>query len=239
MEDAYAVFAKYALGERLTVCHCNLCMAEEAERALVRTPLREIPADLLAEYTNSAHGYDDGPIADELRYFLPRYFELIALDQPPDHMGLDQCLRRLGESAYREKWPPDEAEVIDRFFDVFVRSSTAHLEVGQWPVGWLPAFQLIDAITMALTAGADVERVIRSLDGAPDPAAAVHLAVLRRDVGAGPLLRSAYLEEEKYRHSAELLGEWLLSPAIDARIEAAFFAVEDPRLQEILSKGTW
>lgn len=241
MDDAYTVFAKYTLSGRLTVCHCNVCMTEETELALRRTPLQKIPAELMAEYTNSAHGYDDGPIANELRYFLPRYFEIIALGQTPDYFGgIDQCLRRLGESAYREKWASAEADVIDRFFDVFLRSSTQHLEVEEWPVGWLPAFELTDAITMALTAGADVERLIRTLDNAPDPAAAVHLAAMRRKVvteGSGFRFRSAYLEEEKYIAAARRLGDWLVSPAITARIEAAFFAVTDPRLQEVLAKG--
>jgi hypothetical protein len=242
VEEAYAVFSRYRPTGALTVCNCDVCMSLEAERALTRTPLREIPSALLAEYTNSAHGYDEGAIATELRYFLPRYFELIAAGDPPD-LGLDICLRRLGEASYRTNWPAEEASVIDRFFDAFVIASAARVEVVEWPIGWLPVFDMTDALTMALTAGGDVERLIRALESAPDPGAAVHFASLRRrlrQVGGGVhLFESAYFEEEQFHDAAERLGTWLVGPPIRARIEAAFFLVEDSRLQEFLSQAAW
>ena len=105
IEEAYRVFSAYRLGHDLIVCHCPSCMTEEAKRQLVGAPLRSIPAELLAEYTNSAHSYDDDQVSRELRYFLPRYFELIAAHDYPDHGGLDICLRRLGDADYRNKWP--------------------------------------------------------------------------------------------------------------------------------------
>ena len=124
--DAYREFSSYAIGSTLVVCHCNCCMTEETERELVKTPLRQVQASLLAEYTNSAHAWDDTQVARELRYFLPRYFELIAANDPPDAMGLDICLRRLGQAQWRQKWRPAEVEIIDRFFDgLIVASSVA------------------------------------------------------------------------------------------------------------------
>ena len=242
VEDAYRVFSAYRIGGRLTVCNCNVCMHVDTERALAQTPLREIPSSLLAEYTNSAHGYDEDQIATELRYFLPRYFELIANQDPPDHLGLDQCLRRLGEASYRAKWPKDEAEVIDRFFDAFLVAYTANIDVEQWPVGWLPVLDVIDALTLALTAGADVERLIAAYDRAADPGAGVHLASLRRHVkqtAGGPVLESAYLDGEPHRDAVKRLGAWLVSDAVRARIDAAFYAVDDPHLQEFLSTAAW
>ena len=242
VEEAYSVFSSYELAGRLTVCNCNVCMQPETERALIHTPLREVPSSLLAEYTNSAHGYDDGEIATELRHFLPRYFELIAADDPPDHLGGDQSLGRLGESSYRTKWPAREAEVIDAFFDECLVSTTTKLELVQWPVGWLPAFDLLDVITMALTGGADVERLIGAIEKAPDPGASVHIASLRRHLrqtADGHILDSSYLEGERYAAAAKLLGAWLTSAAVSARIQDAFFVVDDPRLQEILSKQAW
>jgi len=87
IDDATRVFARYTITWPLTVCHCDCCMTDETERALIATPLKEIPAELLAEYTNSAHAWDDDTVAREMRYFLPRYMELIAHNDPPDHLG--------------------------------------------------------------------------------------------------------------------------------------------------------
>ena len=93
VEDGYEIFGDHRIRHSLTVCHCNSCMSVEHERELLKTPLRDIPAALLAEYTGSAHSWDDGPVAREMRYFLPRYFELIAQNDPPDNCGIDICLR--------------------------------------------------------------------------------------------------------------------------------------------------
>lgn len=69
-----------------------------------------------------------------------------------------------------------------------------------------------------------------------DPAAAVHMAALRRRVierTDRTYLHSPYLED--HASAADRIGEWLLQPQVSARIEAAFFAVQDPRLQQLLS----
>ena len=95
---------------------------------------------------------------------------------------------------------------------------------------------------MALTAGAKVERLIQALESAPDPGAAVHLAVLRGDVvreDPGFILESVYLRDPRYREAAQKLGDWLVGPSVGERLEAAFYEVTDPRLQEILSKAAW
>jgi len=242
VEEAYAVFSQYRPIGRLTVCNCDVCMDLEMERVLERTPLREISSPLLAEYTNSAHGYDDEEIATDLRYFLPRYFELIAAGDPPDHLGLNSCLRRLGESSYRTKWPAQEADVIDRFFDAFLIACTAHLDVEESSSGWEPVFDITDALTLALTAGADVERLIRAIESAPDPGAAVHIASLRwrlRQTVTVPVFDCVYLEGEQYQEAAKRLAAWLSGTPVRERIEAAFFMVDDPRLQGFLSSSAW
>ena len=72
-------------------------------------------AQLLAEYAHSAHQLDDHTV-NQFRYFLPRYFELVAAGRAPSHYAAENCLERLGEAAYRSNWPQDEVEVIDAFF---------------------------------------------------------------------------------------------------------------------------
>jgi hypothetical protein len=210
-------------------------MTDETERALIATPLKEIPAELLAEYTNSAHAWDDDTVAREMRYFLPRYMELIAHNDPPDHLGLDICLRRLAYADWHEKWPADEAEAIDRFFEAVVVASLPRLELALWPVGWRLDFDLADLLTLVATANGDIARVLSAWDAAADPAAALHMAALRGRV-RNELDRiyfySAFLPERVAQ--ADAIGAFLMRPQVTARIEAAVLAVEDPRLQQIL-----
>jgi hypothetical protein len=236
IDEATRVFARYRLSGALTVCHCNCCMTEETERALLTTPLERVSPELLAEYTNSAHAWDDDKVAREMRYFLPRYMQLIALNEPPDHLGLDICLRRLAYADWREKWPAEEVEAIDRFFDSVVVASLPRLELALWPVGWRLAFDLADMLTMVACADGDIERVLRAWDAVADPAAALHMAALRDRVH-NELDRvyfySAFLPERAAQ--ADAIGAFLMRPEVTARIEAAVFMVDDPRLQQILS----
>lgn len=237
VEDAYRVFGRYRPESgTLTVCICNVCMTVETERELIKTPLREIPSNLLAEYTNSAHDWDDGPVAREMRYFLPRYLELIAEYDPPDNMGIDICLRRIGRGGWRSKWPAEEEDVIDRFLDAFLVASLSRLELVLWPVGWRLDFDLADVLTMIVTAGGNLDRALAAWEGADDPGAAIHMAALRDDVltlNGRPCLDNPFLED--HREEADRIGDFLMRPEVDKRIGEAFFSVSDPRLQQILS----
>ena len=237
VEEAYRVFSDYRVRHSLTVCHCNCCMTEETEQELLKTPLREIGASLLAEYTNSAHDWNDGPVAREMRYFLPRYFELIAENDPPDTMGLDICLRRLAKAGWRAKWPAAEEQIIDRFFEALMAAGLLRLDLAHWPAGWKLDFDIADVLTMVVTADGDLGRVLAAWDAAADPPAAIHMAALREGVlesGGRTYLHSAYLEKD-YDAEADAIAAFLMRPEVDRRLEAAFFQVEDPRLQRILS----
>ena len=236
IEEAYRVFSHYRLHRTLTVCHCNVCMTDETERDLIKTPLREIPSKLLAEYTNSAHDWDDGPVANQMRYFLPRYFELMAENDPPDTIGLDICLRRMGRGGWRAKWPADEEQLIDRFFDAFAASSLLRLDLVLWPVGWRLDFDFADVLTCVVTAGGDLDRVLSRWDRVEGPEAAIHMAALRGDVlelRGRPTFSNPFLED--HPAEADTIGSFLARPEVDKRLEAAFFAVSDPRMQRLLS----
>jgi len=237
VEEAYRVFSGYTVRRTLTVCHCNSCMSVETEQELLKTPLRELPNELLAEYTNSAHDWDDGPVAHQMRYFLPRYFELIALNSDPFDMDIDICLRRLAQADWRRKWPAAEEQIIDRFFEAVVVSSIRKLDLVEWPVGWKLKFDLTDVLTMIVTAMGDLERALAAWDRAPDPGAAIHMAALRERVlqeSGRTYLRSAYLEGN-FNVEADAIGAFLMRPEVDRRLEAAFFTVTDPRLQKLVS----
>jgi len=238
VEAAYVLFAPYTIGSALYVCHCNVCMSLETERELTRTPLREIPAQLLAEYTNSAHDWNDGQVAREMRYFLPRYLELIARNDPPDSMGMEICLRRLEPAAWRTKWPAAEADLLDRFFDALVRGAMERLEVIPWEREADPKAEMEDIMTMIVRAGGDLARVLKVWDEGPLVGAAVHMAKMRHSLDykhGRDILRNAHLED--HPEAAHALATFLLRPSVHERIEAAFFATRDPHLQKILSNA--
>jgi hypothetical protein len=238
LEQAYCIFAPYTIGSTLCVCNCNVCMSKDAERQLVRAPLRTIPAKLLAEYTNSAHDWDDDQVAREMRYFLPRYLELIALGDPPDRMGMDICLRRLAHARWRSQWPAAQVAVLDIFFDRLIEASSQRLHVINWSEGPELAFDMADLLTMVVTAGGDIARVLSAWDSAPDPGAAVHMARLRKRVVYKKnrnRFSSAYLDH--HAAAAEEIATFLMRPSVTERIEAAFFMTDDPRLQRLLSEA--
>lgn len=240
IDDAYRVFAKYSSGPELIVCNCNSCMSVELEAELLRTPLREIPSNLLAEYTNSAHGWDNGTIREQMRYFLPRYLELIAADDVPSHLDLEQCLIRLADANWRATWPDTEVAVLDRFFDALIVARVDDLSMVKWPVGWSLTNDVEAVLCLTVLSGGDLNRVLQTWEAAPDPQAAIHMAAVRSSVsrvGAHARLASAYLE--KRHDEAATIGRFLDRPEIDRRLEAAFFVVEDMRLQQILSDAIW
>ncbi len=240
IEEAYEDFGDYRVRHSLSVCHCNCCMTEENERGLLKTPLRDIPSNLLAEYTNSAHGWDDGPVVREMRYFLPRYLELLAIDDPPDNGGIDTCLRRLGYAHWRTKWPDRERDVIDRFFDEYMRSSLGRTDLVLWPVGWRLAFDVSDVLTLVVTAHGDLQRALAVWDAADDPCAVIHMAALRGRVlheTGRTYFHSAHFDD--YREAADTIGAFLMRLELTQRIETAFFQIEDPRLQQLVSDAAW
>ncbi len=246
VEAAYRTFARYRVGNRLRVCHCPVCMTEETERQLVATPLRRIPADLLAEFTNSAHDTEaDQPEADELRHFLPRYFELIAAGDPPDGLGLEICLRRLGRSGFRAVWPKAEIDCIDAFYDAFMAARVGDLSMTFWRAHGRrgDVYELVArpdwTLTCLVTGGCDLGRVLTVWDRAPDPGAALHMAAARQRIAyrdGMPYFRDAHLDTD-HRAAGEAIATFLLRPVVLERIEAAFLAAGHPGIEQILADG--
>ncbi len=237
--EAYELFAPYKLGRHLSVCHCNVCLSEANEDAIFATPLRSLSAELLGAYTDAVSAGGPGQLDNGMCHFLPRYLELIALRQPPDPMGLSICLRRLRDFEWRTQWLTAEVAVIERAFDAILADALTDMTLAHWPAGWFAALEFTDYLTMIVTAGGDVDRMLAVWDSAPDPGAAFHMAALRRDLASEPVrLTNAHFAGE-FEVAAERIGEFLARPEVDLRLEAAFFAVSDERIQKIISDATW
>ena len=234
--DAYRIFARYTLHAPLQVCHCNVCVSDDDFQKLSRTPLHMIPSALLAEYTNSAHGADDGIISEQMRYFLPRYFDIMAVAEAPCHMGTEFSLSRLRGMAWRTLWPEEERAVVEQFFDALIVEWIDDYRLHAAQTGLFLDSKIKDILVMIILAGGDIHRALRSLEQAPDPHAAIHIAALRLDTawyGSDVLLRSAFLND--HAEQAKAVGAFVHQPAWDRRMEAAFFAIQDSQLQKFLS----
>ncbi len=233
---AYDVFARYRLSSTIIHCDCPVCMTAETAAQLSTLSLTDIPAALLGEYTNSAHGMDDA-IAPEFKHFLPRYLDLIAHCDPPSPLGLETVLTRL--EGYRASWPSDEVAAIDGFFDAFVEASLAQLYLLEWPVGYRLGYDMGEVLGMVILAGGDLHRVLAVFDQAPDPDAAVHMASMRGNVA----VRDGFATFENahydaYPEAARSVGAWLMRDCVSARIAKARATLQDPKYDGLFERGS-
>jgi hypothetical protein len=241
VENAYRVFARYDLGGGLEVCRCNVCVAPDQERLLTQTPLREIPSLTLAEYTNSAHEWTER-VAGQLRYFLPRYFELIAQGDIPSNLGIETCLDRLFHANWRETWPQAEVQAIGDYFGALFRSvlNTLNPELAENPR--LPTYHADpaeDLLCMVAHAGGDLAPLLAMWDEAQDENADLRLA---NTIGGGEWLRdrlrNSWWHGKSRPHTEAAMNDvivWLLRPEIRERLEAACLAASEPDKAALLS----
>jgi hypothetical protein len=143
----------------------------------------------------------------------------------------------MGEAAWLSKWPAEQVETVNGFFDAFLRNSLLDLE--HLPPGrsHYDAEDLEDVLRMIIFAGGDLDRALRVWDSAPDPGAAVNMAWFRHNI----MLRSGrftvfdWPDDRSNPAIGERISDFLRRPEVNARLEAAFFMTDDPDWQRILS----
>lgn len=210
VRSTYHTFAKYSPGPQLATCHCELCLNPDVEHRLLTTPLQHIPLGLLAEYTWALSGSDRAIFdADEYRHFLPRYFHFIAYGLWPNPNGeWGPTLRALGEHAYRSRWPKEEVEVIDAFFDALIEHHlTKPIESGHRADGSSFLFSEIDNLLNALAiAGGSIDRIVIEWSAHPSGSALAHAAQLVVNWGVNDLPDPGW---DECRVQAGTLKLWL------------------------------
>jgi len=234
VDRSYAVFGKYRLMGTIIHCDCPSCMTPETARQLSTLPLEEIGPELLAEYTNSAHGYDRDRIEPEFKHFLPRYFDLIAQCRPPSQLGAESCLTRL--AGYRDFWPEEEIDAVNAFFDAYIEACLHQARLLKWPVGHRLEFDLGEVLTMVVLAGGDLERVLAIIDASEAPLTAVHLASLRLELVTKDMkvcYDNTFLDDRP--DEAHRIGEWLQRDRVTERIMMAPDLLDGGHYDEILN----
>lgn len=237
IEQAYRVFAPYTIGSDLIVCDCPLCMNEATKIELINTPLREISAVLLSQYTASGHGFSER-VSQELRYFLPRYFELLAKGESPCETDIDYCLRRLGQAQWRNSWPAPEIETVERWFDAYAESVLAQHEL-VFGFRSPSTFTFESVLSLWIIGGADLDRLLRLWESADDLSAGLQIAAARIEgerTGHGNVVfEFPYLHG--HPESVAKISAFLNSPAAWARITTALASTDDPRFRRVLEDG--
>lgn len=239
VENAYREFAHYRLKGTVYVCNCPVCVDAQTERDLCTVPLRQISARLLAEYTHSGHGWDDR-IADDFRYFLPRYFELIAAGAPPSNVGIETCLGQLYVSNYRTGWPSSEVAAIDAFFLALVRAQlAASVHIDRTGIPALQEEELEDILCMIANADGDLAEVLAVWDSDRSRTATLRIAhIISVAKWRKKLLANAFwdgLSRPRVEAGMRQVMAWLVRPETRERLEAACLAEQDADAAALLS----
>ncbi|NVO15742.1 MAG: hypothetical protein HXX10_17045 [Rhodoplanes sp.] len=236
---AYRVFGRYRMSGAVTVCRCNVCVGPDDARALSILPLTSISSSLLAQYTHSAHEWDDD-VAYEFRYFLPRYLDLIAAGDAPSTTGAEICLERLHRADYRNAWPAAERDAIDAFFLAQLRADL--LTPPLLDATGLPAWHsdpAEDTLCMAAHAGGDVAPLLAAWDAERGRLPVLHIAVMvaTADWIGNRLANRGWvgLPRPHVEAAHDAVMRWLLRPATRDRLEAACLDEQDDGAAALLS----
>jgi hypothetical protein len=110
IDKSYRLFAKYHPTGQLDIC-TDCCMTPEAAGKLGSLPVRQIPKDLLAEYNDGAK--PERTRIEEVKHFLPRYFDLVGQFEFPTHSA-ELSFSRLVPFDKTE-WTKDELDLLNQF----------------------------------------------------------------------------------------------------------------------------
>jgi hypothetical protein len=112
VQRAYEVFGRYkAPNGPLNVC-TSCCMPAELEREMRALPLRQLTARHFYAYCIGAMGDLVQP-ADEVRYFLPRWLELVAAGEETHH-SMELTFDRVGRCP-EGSFTAEEVGVLEQF----------------------------------------------------------------------------------------------------------------------------
>ncbi|HSF94095.1 MAG TPA: hypothetical protein VLA52_03645 [Thermohalobaculum sp.] len=166
----------------------------------------------------------------ELRYILPRMFDLIAQGEAPHVAGEECSLSYLAETGYPEKWTEPERSAVERFFAALLDHCLSERYFEDSPF-------LDVVLCMAGNANADLGALLDRADRAGDKWLARAVAhdidwIGGPDAAGG--MRNAFWESAADAH-ASAAEAWYRRPELLARMERAFFAETDPDWQQRLS----
>ncbi len=223
IDRSYKVFAKYKPARPLDVC-TDCCMTPEEENTLATLPLKEITAEFLAKYNDSAKPAKTS--IDEVKYFLPRYFDLIGQFRFPSHSA-ELSFSRLTPFD-KSEWTVQEQELLKQYaVDLFSHCLSVY------PI---PAFnERIDSILIMLWSGSfDISNLLTYWQNDTGKESVLHFRDLYLhgfNQNNPSTLSNAFGEKEL----ADLLRKWLQQEDVKKTFAEAIekLILEEPQLEEI------
>jgi hypothetical protein len=201
------------------------CCSAEHERFLASQPLRQLTADDLHEY--AARAMTTVGSADDFKHFLPRLFELLAIDGEREF----QVESLLGKLAYGQwnHWPQREHKAVESFLRALWKDL-----LSRHPYT-MEADTLLCGIGNAMD---DLSPYLVEWAKHEHPAASLHLAdfILANEISNHPRppgLRNPFWQGRETQGGQVL--RWLLDPARAVQLERAFFNAPAPDAQQVLS----
>lgn len=236
VENAYRVFARYPLKGTVSVCPC--CVSDKIAHELSTEQLNCISPELLANYTHSAHSWN-GKVEDDLRYLLPRYFELIAQGLDPTHFGDEICLERLSDADYRNTWKQKDADAIEAFFLALMRDRLAEPVEVDWSGMSHGDDPVESALCLIAHAGGDLAPLLAAWGADESRTATLHIA----NIAAKANWYAKQLENTwwcvEHRPNGQIAMQqviaWLLRAQTRERLETACLAETDDGAASLLS----
>jgi hypothetical protein len=210
------------------------------EALLCSLPVKKIPSYLLAEYTNALIDTPVELFFDQFKFFLPRYLDLIATDDPPDDLhGLCFCLRHLGRLKWRNTFSSVETTALDEFFFQFVKKKTNDI-INRANSEKFTELALCDLVVFMVTSGSEINSILNYWADMADLDGATLIALLRKLVfneSGVYSFRSRYLEG--YDSVKKMIGQFAMQPHFDEKIEVSFYQTQNLLIQQVLSDALW
>ncbi len=121
VEKAYHIFSNYRPQEYLDACTV-CCMSKTDEAALKSIAIRQVSRDLILEYQDAAKPETLNP--DELKYFTPKFLELVAKNQFPSYEPI-LSFTRFGMLKL-EDWNEEERALLDEFSELYFKEQLSY-----------------------------------------------------------------------------------------------------------------
>ncbi|MCX5661097.1 MAG: hypothetical protein NTW19_15530 [Planctomycetota bacterium] len=235
VRDLYDVFAVYPLAKWIEPDGAFPWACDD--RPLRASPLAQIPESAFKWYQTKAISSWGG--VDDFKHFLPRIFDLIARSvNGPKLMTLDPIVFVKLHQADWRRWPTREQLVLDAYFDALWLAVLSRRPL-QSECEWMdPVDSWLSAIAYAQ---ADLTRFLNQWETlAAEPrsglASTTALAevIFETYVMQQGVLR--YMEHDLDAQAKQING-WLLSDAVFALIEKAYFRWADTPSAELISNA--